>query len=270
MASPNLANIERFIGFADGYDRYRPRPPAALLALLMQLSDSPRPELVIDIGCGTGLSTIAWATHAQAVVGVEPSPDMRRVAERQAATVEGRNVRILAGHSAAIDLPDACADIITAAQALHWMEPQPTFAEVARLLRPGGVFAAYDYDAPPTAHWRIDQAHAHVVQRVAELTPQRGSAPGVHQWDKSGHLDRMAASGYFRWTRLVWLHQVIASNAERFIGGMRTYGGLVSLLKSGASLAEVGLDAYDQTVRQVVADGSIDCYWSYQVCLGVR
>lgn len=32
----------------------------------------------------------------------------------------------------------------TVAQALHWMEPASTLAEVARILRPGGVFAAYD------------------------------------------------------------------------------------------------------------------------------
>ena len=36
-----------------------------------------------------------------------------------------------------------------AVQALHWMEPAPTFGEVARLLRPGGVFAALDCDWPP-------------------------------------------------------------------------------------------------------------------------
>jgi len=47
---------------------------------------------------------------------------------------------------AATDLPDGCADIVTCSQSLHWMVPESTFAEVARILRPGGVFATYDYD----------------------------------------------------------------------------------------------------------------------------
>src|SRR3984893_18785877 len=54
-------------------------------------------------------------------------------------------------------LPDGCADIVTCAQSLHWMEPTSTLAEVARILRPGGLFAAYDYDWPPTLHWELDR-----------------------------------------------------------------------------------------------------------------
>ena len=45
----------------------------------------------------------------------------------------------------------ASADIVTCSQSFHWMEPEPTLAEIARILRPGGVFAAYDYDWPQKA-----------------------------------------------------------------------------------------------------------------------
>ncbi len=48
---------------------------------------------------------------------------------------------------------EGTAGIVTCAQSFHWMEPESTFIEVARILRPGGVFAAYDYDRPPTVHW---------------------------------------------------------------------------------------------------------------------
>jgi ubiquinone/menaquinone biosynthesis C-methylase UbiE len=269
MAGPNLANVERFSGFADDYDRYRPSPPAALLDLIRRVAGVPRPRLVVDIGCGTGLSTVVWADCAAAVVGIEPSPDMRRVAQQRAATASA-SVRIMPGHSAAIDLPDESAEIVTAAQSLHWMEPAPTFAEVARILRSGGVFAAYDYEAPPLVHWRIDQAHDAVMRRVADLAPQRGSERGVHQWDKSGHPGRIAASGCFRWSRQVMVHHRTRVDAAHLIGGMRTYGGLVALLKSGATVGDVGLDAYDRTVKEVLGKGSADCHWSYRVCLAVR
>lgn len=66
-------------------------------------------------------------------------------------------------------LPDACADIVTAAQSFHWMEPASTLAEIARLLRPGGIFAAYDYDFPPALNWELEQVYQEVDQRLDTL-----------------------------------------------------------------------------------------------------
>src|SRR4051794_19046780 len=73
-------------------------------------------------------------------------------------------------------LPDGCADIVTAAQSLHWMEPTATLAEIARILRPGGLFAAYDYDWPPTLHWELDRLAQEVGSRLVELVRERGLA----------------------------------------------------------------------------------------------
>src|SRR6478672_3593224 len=128
------ANVERFMGFADVYDAYRPRPPLAVLDILTQLAQTPQPALVVDLGSGTALSTTIWAGRAAAVVGVEPSADMRRQAEARTAVA---NVRYQEGYANATGLPDACADIVTCSQSLHWMEPDSTFAEIARILRPG-------------------------------------------------------------------------------------------------------------------------------------
>ena len=74
-------NIERFTGFADQYDKYRPSPPSALADLLMRLTGTPRAALVVDLGSGTGLSSRYWADKAEQVIGVEPTLDMRKQAE---------------------------------------------------------------------------------------------------------------------------------------------------------------------------------------------
>ena len=42
-------------------------------------------------------------------------------------------------------LEDNCADAVTCSQSLHWMEPEPALTEVARILSPGRIFAAYEY-----------------------------------------------------------------------------------------------------------------------------
>src|SRR4029453_18177333 len=100
-------------------------------------TDRPR---VVDQGSGTGLSTRWCAAWAASVVGVEPSGDMRVQAEREPLA----GVTYVGGWSDATGLPEGSADLVLAVQSLHWMDPSPTFVEVARLLRPGGAFAALD------------------------------------------------------------------------------------------------------------------------------
>lgn len=81
------------------------------------------------------------------------------------------------------------------------MEPRGTFAEAARILRPGGVFAAIDCDWPPiTASWQLDAAYSELMHRVSALEQQRNLSDGLQRWSKDQHLPRMQASGMFRFT----------------------------------------------------------------------
>jgi ubiquinone/menaquinone biosynthesis C-methylase UbiE len=52
---------------------------------------------VIDVGAGSGMSSFEFAAHAAEVVGIEPNPAMRAVAERHKAAGGVRNVSFLAG-----------------------------------------------------------------------------------------------------------------------------------------------------------------------------
>jgi hypothetical protein len=50
-------NVQRFTGFADLYDQYRPELPLVIGELLSQLAGLERPLRVVDLGSGTGLSS---------------------------------------------------------------------------------------------------------------------------------------------------------------------------------------------------------------------
>ncbi len=122
LPSEYAGNLDRFTGFAHLYDSVRPQAPAALFDLLIQLAQTPRPRLVVDIGSGTGLSTLPWAERAEQVIGVEPNADMRGQAELRAQSEAGvTNVGFREGLSSATGLADGAADIVTISQALHWM-----------------------------------------------------------------------------------------------------------------------------------------------------
>src|SRR5260221_6033802 len=203
-------------GKASGYNRVRPTPPPALPDLLMQVIGMSHPALVVDLGSGTGLSTAIWGERAGQVIGIEPNADMRKEAVQNveghssAAHIENRQ-----GFAHQTGLPDGCADIVTAAQSFHWMEPTATLAEIARILRPGGLFAAYAYDWPPTLHWELDRLAQEVGSRLVELVRERGLAQNLKMWSKDRHLDRMRESAHFRFTREVLLHHIEQGDAAR-------------------------------------------------------
>jgi SAM-dependent methyltransferase len=266
-----FANVERFMGFAARYDAYRPQPPLAILDILTQLAQAPRPRLVVDLGSGTGLSTAIWAARAADVVGVEPSDDMRQQAELRTAALPGAaHVRYQPGFSTATGLPDGCADIVTCSQSLHWMEPAPTFDEVARILRPGGIFAAYDCDWPPTFNWELEQAYRTCIAQTSALEQTHGFSRDVHAWDKSKHLERIRESGRFRFTKEVVLHHVEQGGAERLVGLVLSQGSIATLLKHGLSEAEIGIAELRETAQRVLGDAIVPWYFSYRMRIGIK
>jgi len=275
LPAPLPANVERFSGFAGRYDAYRPTPPAIIVDILTQLAggiqEVTRPKLVVDLGSGTGLSTRIWAERAEAVVGIDPNPDMRTQAEaRTTVLAMSGNVRYQARLAWETGLPDGCADIVTVSQALHWMEPEPTFAEVARILRPGGVFAAYDCDWPPTMNWEAEVVFDTFMEHCDAIERERGLYRGVKEWRKDEHLGRIRASGHFRYTEEIAVHHVEMGNAERLVGLLLSQGGIASLLKHGLSEEEIGVDSVRAKAKRTLGNEPAPWYWTYRVRLGIK
>ena len=265
------ANLDLFSGFADRYDAYRPRPPVVLLEILTQLAQVERPRLVVDLGSGTGLSTFVWAPRAEQVIGVEPNADMRARAEARAASeANAQNVRYIDAISSQTGLPDANADIVTCSQSLHWMEPEPTFAEVMRILRPGGVFAAYDADWPPTITWQAERAFNEFVDSYDKLGEQRGWYRGVIRWKKEEHLARMQASGCFRYVKEIVVHHTETGDAERLVGLALSQGRVAKLLQQGVNDQAISVDDFRAVVQRELGDRSSTWYFSYRVRLGIK
>lgn len=260
-------NVERFSGFAEQYDKHRPAPPAILATVLALLAKASYPKLVVDLGSGTGLSTRYWADKAEQVIGIEPTLDMRRQAEAQ---TEARNVFYQEGYSHQTNLPDRCAQIVTCSQSLHWMEPQSTFEEARRILVPGGVFAAFDYDWPPTtSDWKADQAYQECIGIIAEADQDFQDKKPLQRWEKEGHLARMANSGCFRYTKEIVVHHTEQGNAERLIGLLLSQGSVMTLLKNGTSENRLGIDVLRRKVSEALGNERQIWYWSSRIRYGI-
>jgi SAM-dependent methyltransferase len=262
-------NLERFSGLGECYHAHRPTPPAVVIEFLSRMAGTPCPRLVVDLGSGTGLSTRIWDGHAETVIGIEPNADMR--ARSEGAAPESRTaLRYEDGLSTATGLPDDCADVVTCSQSLHWMEPEPTFAEAARILRPGGVFAAIDCDWPPAIQWEADRAFNEVLERSRAIERQRDTQQVVQRWAKGEHLGRMQASGRFRHTGESCFHSVEPGDAGRLVGLAVSQGTVTALLRLGYSEVELGLTTLRETALRTVGEQPVPWYFTYRVRYGVR
>jgi SAM-dependent methyltransferase len=150
------------------------------------------------------------------------------------------------------------------------MEPEPTFTEVARILRPGGLFVAYDYDWPPTVHWEVEQAYHNVIANFHRIRDERAIDRGVKSWSKEKHLPRMQASGQFRYVKELVVHHSEMGNAERFVGLTLSYA-IARYLKHGYLTAqEVGLEHLQRAAQDFIGSEPIPWYFSYRVRIGIK
>jgi SAM-dependent methyltransferase len=136
---------------AHAYDQVRPSYPAEALRWALGEGSA----RVVDLGAGTGLLTEVLVRSGHQVTAVEPDPGMSaRLAVRLPDAV------VVEGSAEAIPLPDGSADAVTAGQAYHWFDPEAAHAEIARVLRPGGVFAPV---------WNLRDESVDWVARMSEL-----------------------------------------------------------------------------------------------------
>jgi SAM-dependent methyltransferase len=163
-----------FSPLAPTYARARPRYPDELYAWLA--AQAARRELAWDAATGNGQAAVGLARHFDRVVATDISPG--QIAHAAA----DPRVEYRVASAEASGLGAGSVDLAAVATALHWLPLAPFFEEVRRVVRPGGLFAAWTYHAgtcdPPfdglihRFYWQIARPHFHegveLVDRLYE------------------------------------------------------------------------------------------------------
>lgn len=131
-----LDNIEKFTGKAGVYQQYRPDYAAEALQFLKEQLGIGPGAAVADVGSGTGIFTRQLLLLGALVYAVEPNPNMRAEAERLLNDFPG--FHSVAGRDSGTKLPDQSVNLVSAAQAFHWFDPDLFRQECQRILKPGG------------------------------------------------------------------------------------------------------------------------------------
>jgi ubiquinone/menaquinone biosynthesis C-methylase UbiE len=131
------ARASAFDGLAANYERYRIGYSSELFDALETLGFR-RGTSVLDAGCGSGLSMGPLAARGMKVAGIDSSAPMlaaAKLAVPAATLCEGR--------VEALPFADGSFDAAVSAQAFHWFEADAAYAELARVVKPGGPIAAW-------------------------------------------------------------------------------------------------------------------------------
>lgn len=169
ISPTNRTRAESFGSRAEQYDRARPDYPPELFDDLVD--DEVRS--VLDVGCGTGKAARAYIQRGCDVLGVEVDPRMADVARRHGVSVEVARFEEWNDNGRRFDL-------VSCAQAWHWIDPDLGYAQMAAVLRSDGRAATF---------WNlmvVDQeprsAMSEVYERLApELAGETGLLRGVHR-----------------------------------------------------------------------------------------
>lgn len=145
------ARARNFGTIADLYERVRPGYPAEAVEWALPT----QARRILDVGTGTGKLSDALLATGREVTAVDPDPAMLAVL-----AAKHPGVRTLVGAAEHLPADDASADAVTFGQSWHWVDPARGSAEVARVLRPGGVLALF---------WNIRDAREPWVAELAVI-----------------------------------------------------------------------------------------------------
>lgn len=139
MSGPGFK--DHFSSVADAYASWRPSYPPAIFDALAALAGAQ--ARVWEPGCGSGQATRDLAARFGHVFATDPSAE--QIERHWVHAAPAANVRVAVEPAEATALADASVDVVAVAQALHWFDRERFFGECERVLRPGGLLAAWTY-----------------------------------------------------------------------------------------------------------------------------
>lgn len=99
------------------YAKFRPTYPPVLFTTILDFNPAAGRGMAVDIATGTGQAALGMAPHVDRVVALDANAQQLGAVD---SSLVPDNITFAHGLAESTGLEDACADIVTCAQALHW------------------------------------------------------------------------------------------------------------------------------------------------------
>jgi ubiquinone/menaquinone biosynthesis C-methylase UbiE len=130
----NPTNV--FSSKAEIYAKYRWSYAPDAIQEIVDVTRADQRTIIADIGAGTGILTKEFIGKVKQIYAIEPNPEMRAILQKEMEKYP--SCTILGTQAEETKLESNSIDVITAAQAVHWFDPEKARAEFYRILKPGG------------------------------------------------------------------------------------------------------------------------------------
>lgn len=229
--------MSNFGAVVDEYDAARPDYPPELFAALGPLGG----RRVLDVGAGTGIASRGLRARGAEVVAVDTS---REMLARACAREPGLDAVVADG--GALPLRNSTMDLICFAQSWHWMPEDRRIREVARVLRPGGLWAAW------WSHARADGTRW--FERQSEIL--EAACPGVYRTQRDTDWGaEFASTRFFEPARQVVVHWSRRVSVSTWLTELRSHSYIAAL---DATSREAVLDDVAGALWVDIGDGPFD------------
>jgi SAM-dependent methyltransferase len=201
MAAPRPAETRRLFEHdrvAAGYASARPYLHPRILAVVRGLIRPPAPyRRALDVGCGTGLSSVALLDLAREVVGIDGSVEMLRRARRV------RGVRYVASAAEEPPFRRRAFGLVVACGSIDWVDRSRFMPRAAELLERGGWLVPLDFgdtgrspEVPGLARWYDEVFQARCPRPAAADPMVTADEAAVHGFEAPVHRGFAAVASF--------------------------------------------------------------------------
>lgn len=221
---------------AEGYAAHRPfYHPLVIAKIRAHLGLKGRLSAALDVGCGTGLSTVALCEIADHVVGTDSSATMIEAANG----VGHGEVVFHCAPGEDLRFSDQSFDVITVCGAINWIDRERFLPEAKRVLRPNGSLVIYDNfisdrmsDVPDYTQWFQEQYLYRYPKPPRDETPVTTLEAERHGF----HLDREEYSN------------ALSMSREQYVEFMLTQSNIISAVDMGSESLSAAREWMNQTL----------------------
>jgi SAM-dependent methyltransferase len=223
------------------YTNVRPFFHDEVMARVCNFAGLPHFQRALDVGCGTGQSSIALAAVCDHVVAIDASPGMLQHASPRP------NIAYQPGLAEQLDFAAGEFDLVSAGSALHWFDQDRFFAQCQKVLAPAGVLAIYN-----------DHFTAHMEGAVACKRWMRTRFAKRFRAPRRGMRDIdevSAAEGGFTVAHRSSFSHVVPFSRQEFIAYLLTRSNTLEAIRSGEETQPSVAEWLGRELAPIIPDG---------------